>query len=165
MLFRSEEALRLHKTRRAGDLTRRSAALEELAGALDLPEAPLRIECYDISHTHGAHQVGSMVVFEDGAPRKSDYRRFTVGLDVQALHAPGLECLCHEQELGGRVDGGAAGRRGEPGRSDLDGEEPPAVHPPGRQVGGVPHDAASGELRIIKNLKMRELAQIGRAHV
>ena len=74
----AEEALRLHKTRRAGDLTRRSAALEELAGALDLPEAPLRIECYDISHTHGAHQVGSMVVFEDGAPRKSDYRRFTV---------------------------------------------------------------------------------------
>ena len=74
----AEEALRLHKTRRAGDLTRRSAALEELAGVLDLPEAPLRIECYDISHTHGAHQVGSMVVFEDGAPRKSDYRRFTV---------------------------------------------------------------------------------------
>ena len=74
----AQEALRLHKTRRAGDLTRRSAALEELAGALDLPEAPLRIECYDISHTHGAHQVGSMVVFEDGAPRKSDYRRFTV---------------------------------------------------------------------------------------
>ena len=82
MLFRSrsnaQEALRLHKTRRAGDLTQRAAALEELAGALDLPEAPLRIECYDISHTHGAHQVGSMVVFEDGAPRKSDYRRFVV---------------------------------------------------------------------------------------
>ena len=74
----AQEALRLHKTRRAGDLTQRAAALEELAGALDLPEAPLRIECYDISHTHGAHQVGSMVVFEDGAPRKSDYRRFTV---------------------------------------------------------------------------------------
>ena len=72
------EALRLHKTRRAGDLTQRSAALEELAEALDLPEAPLRIECYDISHTQGTHQVGSMVVFEDGAPRKSDYRRFVV---------------------------------------------------------------------------------------
>ena len=74
----AEEALRLHKTRRAGDLTQRSAALEELAEALDLPEAPLRIECYDISHTQGTHQVGSMVVFEDGAPRKSDYRRFVV---------------------------------------------------------------------------------------
>ena len=74
----AEEALRLHKTRRAGDLTQRSAALEELAEALDLPEAPLRIECYDISHTQGTHQVGSMVVFEDGAPRKADYRRFIV---------------------------------------------------------------------------------------
>ena len=74
----AEESLRLHKTRRASDLTQRSAALEELAEALDLPEAPLRIECYDISHTQGTHQVGSMVVFEDGAPRKSDYRRFTV---------------------------------------------------------------------------------------
>ena len=74
----AQEALRLHKTRRAGDLTQRAAALEELAEALDLPEAPLRIECYDISHTHSTHQVGSMVVFEDGAPRKSDYRRFVV---------------------------------------------------------------------------------------
>ena len=74
----AEEALRLHKTRRAGDLTQRTLALDELAEALDLPEAPLRIECYDISHTQGTYQVGSMVVFEDGAPRKSDYRRFTV---------------------------------------------------------------------------------------
>ena len=74
----AEEALRLHKTRRAGDLTQRSLALDELAEALDLPEAPLRVECYDISHTQGTYQVGSMVVFEDGAPRKSDYRRFTV---------------------------------------------------------------------------------------
>lgn len=74
----AEEALRLHKTRRAGDLTSRSQALDELAEALDLPEAPLRIECYDISHTQGTYQVGSMVVFEDGAPRKSDYRRFII---------------------------------------------------------------------------------------
>ncbi|MBO3724637.1 excinuclease ABC subunit UvrC [Actinomyces bowdenii] len=74
----AEEALRLHKTRRAGDLTQRSQALDELAEALDLPEAPLRMECYDISHTQGGHQVGSMVVFEDGAPRKSDYRRFVI---------------------------------------------------------------------------------------
>ncbi|MGK2348119.1 excinuclease ABC subunit UvrC [Actinomyces sp. W5033] len=74
----AEEALRLHRTRRAGDLSQRAQALEELAQALDLPEAPLRVECYDISHTQGTYQVGSMVVFEDGAPRKSDYRRFTV---------------------------------------------------------------------------------------
>ena len=74
----AEHALMLHKTRRAGDLTTRSQALADLAEALDLDEAPLRIECYDVSHTQGTHQVGSMVVFEDGLPRKNAYRRFIV---------------------------------------------------------------------------------------
>ncbi len=72
------QALALHKTRRAGDLTARSAALSELTEHLGLPESPLRIECYDISHTAGTEQVGSMVVFEDGIPRKSEYRHFVV---------------------------------------------------------------------------------------
>ncbi|MGO1509445.1 MAG: excinuclease ABC subunit UvrC [Actinomycetaceae bacterium] len=74
----AEQALALHKTRRAGDLTTRSQALAELTEALDLPGSPLRIECYDISHTQGTEQVGSMVVFEDGMPKKSDYRHFVV---------------------------------------------------------------------------------------
>lgn len=74
----AEHALSLHKTRRASDLTARSAALAELAEALDLDEAPLRIECYDISNLHGTNIVASMVVFEDGLPRKSEYRRFSV---------------------------------------------------------------------------------------
>ncbi|WP_127572540.1 excinuclease ABC subunit UvrC [Georgenia faecalis] len=74
----AEQALVLHKTRRAGDLTSRSQALQDLQEALDLPESPLRIECYDISHIQGQHQVGSMVVFEDGLPRKGEYRRFVV---------------------------------------------------------------------------------------
>ncbi|WP_454778004.1 excinuclease ABC subunit UvrC [Georgenia muralis] len=74
----AEQALRLHKSRRAGDLTSRSQALRELEEALGLPESPLRIECYDISHTQGSHQVGSMVVFEDGVPKKSEYRHFIV---------------------------------------------------------------------------------------
>nr|WP_297425990.1 excinuclease ABC subunit UvrC [uncultured Actinotalea sp.] len=74
----AEQALVLHRTRRAGDLTTRSQALQELQEALDLPAAPLRIECYDISTTQGSHQVGSMVVFEDGLARKSEYRHFVV---------------------------------------------------------------------------------------
>ena len=74
----AEQALALHRARRAGDLTTRSQAIKELAEALDLDQAPLRIECYDISHTGGTNQVGSMVVFEDGLPRKSEYRHFTV---------------------------------------------------------------------------------------
>ncbi len=74
----AEEALRLHRLRRTGDLTARTKALEDLAEALELAEPPLRIECFDISHSQGTNVVGSMVVFEDGLPRKSEYRRFSV---------------------------------------------------------------------------------------
>lgn len=80
----AEHALRLHKTRRAGDLTVRSQALQELQEALDLPVALLRIECYDISHIQGTNVVGSMVVVEDGLPKKSDYRKFSVTGDAAA---------------------------------------------------------------------------------
>ncbi len=72
------QALALHKTRRAGDLTTRGLALQELQEALALPEAPLRIECYDVSHLMGSDRVASMVVFEDGLPRKGEYRTFNV---------------------------------------------------------------------------------------
>jgi excinuclease ABC subunit C len=74
----AEHALKLHKSRRAGDLTMRSQALQELQEALELPVALLRIECFDISHVQGTNMVGSMVVVEDGLPKKSDYRKFTV---------------------------------------------------------------------------------------
>ena len=72
------EALTQHKLRRAGDLTARSQALEEIAEALGLATAPLRIECYDVSQIQGTDVVASMVVFEDGLARKSEYRRFIV---------------------------------------------------------------------------------------
>ena len=74
----AQHALALHKARRSSDLTSRSQALADLQEALDLESSPLRIECYDISHTGGSHQVGSMVVFEDGLPKKSEYRHFNV---------------------------------------------------------------------------------------
>src|SRR5690625_7624789 len=74
----AHHALALHKARRSSDLTSRSQALADLQEALDLESSPLRIECYDISHTGGSHQVGSMVVFEDGLPKKSEYRHFNV---------------------------------------------------------------------------------------
>ncbi|MFD9460205.1 excinuclease ABC subunit UvrC [Streptomyces sp. NPDC060027] len=85
------QALGLHKTKRASDLTTRSRALEEIAEALDLDSAPLRIECYDISHLQGDDVVASMVVFEDGLQRKSEYRRFQIkGFagqdDVRSMH-------------------------------------------------------------------------------
>jgi excinuclease ABC subunit C len=72
------QSLALHKTRRASDLTTRSKALNEIQEALGLDDAPLRIECYDVSNLQGTHVVASMVVFEDGLARKSEYRRFAI---------------------------------------------------------------------------------------
>ena len=78
----AEHALKLHKTRRAGDLTVRSQALQELQEALDLPVPLLRIECFDVSHVQGTNVVASMVVVEDGLPKKSDYRKFSITGDA-----------------------------------------------------------------------------------
>lgn len=74
----AEHALQLHRMRRSGDLTTRSKALADLQEALGMAEAPLRIECYDVSHTQGTEQMASMVVFEDGLVRKSEYRMFGI---------------------------------------------------------------------------------------
>ncbi|WP_018295575.1 excinuclease ABC subunit UvrC [Corynebacterium lubricantis] len=72
------EALHQHKLKRVGDLTARSQALQDIQDALGLEEAPLRIECTDISHIQGTDVVASLVVFEDGLPKKNDYRRYRV---------------------------------------------------------------------------------------
>ncbi|MEU8511300.1 excinuclease ABC subunit UvrC [Kitasatospora sp. NPDC048722] len=87
----AQQALALHKTKRASDLTTRSRALQEIAEALELDSVPLRIECFDISHLQGEDVVASMVVFEDGLARKSEYRRFQIkGFagqdDVRSMH-------------------------------------------------------------------------------
>ncbi len=87
----AQQSLALHKTKRASDLTTRSRALQEIADALELDSVPLRIECFDISHLQGEDVVASMVVFEDGLARKSEYRRFQIkGFegqdDVRSMH-------------------------------------------------------------------------------
>ncbi|MEV0194668.1 excinuclease ABC subunit UvrC [Kitasatospora purpeofusca] len=87
----AQQALALHKTKRASDLTTRSRALQEITDALELDSVPLRIECFDISHLQGEDVVASMVVFEDGLARKSEYRRFEIkGFegqdDVRSMH-------------------------------------------------------------------------------
>ncbi|MGQ1836978.1 excinuclease ABC subunit UvrC [Kocuria turfanensis] len=74
----ARQALKLHKSKRAGDITTRSASLQELQEALGIPVPLMRIECYDISHVQGTNVVASMVVFEDGLPRKADYRKFSI---------------------------------------------------------------------------------------
>ncbi len=84
------QALSVHKTKRASDLTTRSHALAEISDALGLATPPLRIECYDVSNLQGNNVVAAMVVLEDGLPRKSEYRRFAIQTidgqdDIQAI--------------------------------------------------------------------------------
>jgi excinuclease ABC subunit C len=128
------EALALHKTKRASDLTTRSRALEEIRDALGLDEAPLRIECYDVSNLQGSNVVASMVVFEDGLPRKSDYRRFTIrsrgrgdsANDVAAIHeviTRRFQRYLAERSQTGEV---AAGQRPDGGGGEPDASAVPA---------------------------------------
>jgi excinuclease ABC subunit C len=89
----ARQAFAQHKLKRASDLTARSLALAELQEALGLDSAPLRIECFDVSHVQGTNVVASMVVFEDGLARKSEYRRFGIrgtGPSAAAADRPGV---------------------------------------------------------------------------
>ncbi|GAA2552740.1 excinuclease ABC subunit UvrC [Streptomyces levis] len=130
----AQQALVLHKTKRASDLTTRSRALEEIADALDLDSAPLRIECYDISHLQGDDVVASMVVFEDGLARKSEYRRFQIkGFagqdDVRSMHEVITRrfrrYLAEKEKTGEWTDGqnGGDGRDGQGGEGTLAGPD------------------------------------------
>ncbi|GAA1842771.1 excinuclease ABC subunit UvrC [Agromyces salentinus] len=85
----ARQSLMLYKTRRSADFTTRSRALEDIQEALGMADAPLRIECFDVSHLSGTNIVASMVVFEDGLPRKDEYRRFTIAEstdDTDSIH-------------------------------------------------------------------------------
>jgi excinuclease ABC subunit C len=85
----AQQALMLYKTKRSADYTTRAAALADIQEALGMPEAPLRMECYDISHLQGTNVVASMVVFEDGLPRKDQYRRYSIAEtrdDTDSMH-------------------------------------------------------------------------------
>ena len=109
----AREHFQRHKLRRASDFGARSRALTELATVLGLPQAPLRIEAYDISNLGPTDTVGSMVVFEDGLPKRSDYRRFEI------KGVPGQDDFASMEEMLGRrfarlkagADGGRAAER------------------------------------------------------
>ncbi|WP_122261042.1 excinuclease ABC subunit UvrC [Ornithinimicrobium cerasi] len=106
----AQQALARHKVARSGDLTLRSQALQELQDVLELEDAPLRIESFDISHVQGTDVVGSMVVFEDGLPRKSEYRRFIVRQgtadDTAAMHEVLTRRFRHLVQAPGEEEGG-----------------------------------------------------------
>jgi excinuclease ABC subunit C len=141
----AEDQLKRHRLRRATDLTSRATALEELQRALGLKEAPLRIECYDMSHIQGSDYVGSMVVFEDGLPKRSDYRRFKVSAvqgndDYGAMYEVLTRRLRRLVEPPAPPDSALAdGEGGEPGES-----------------GGAVEDAAAGEEEMPDGRRQRK---------
>jgi excinuclease ABC subunit C len=110
----ARESFARHKLRRASDHNARARSLLALQSELGLPEAPLRIECFDISNLQGTEIVGSMVVMEDGLPKRSDYRRFKVrGLDGQDDFASMEDVLTRRfrNYLRERDEGAQAGKR------------------------------------------------------
>ncbi|MFC9946035.1 excinuclease ABC subunit UvrC [Streptomyces pratensis] len=135
----AQQALGLHKTKRASDLTTRSRALEEIAEALGLDTAPLRVECFDISHLQGDDVVASMVVFEDGLARKSEYRRFQIkGFegqdDVRSMHeviGRRFKRYLHEKERTGEWEETPAPTGPVPGPSAPTGSAPAPTQPTG----------------------------------
>ena len=103
----AKNALVLYKTRRSGDFTARSQALADIQEALDMPDAPLRMECYDVSHLSGTNIVASMVVFEDGLPRKDQYRRFSIPDstdDTESIYQTLTRRLAHLDQDGTRAE-------------------------------------------------------------
>ncbi|GAB3202343.1 excinuclease ABC subunit UvrC [Geodermatophilus arenarius] len=155
----AKEAFARHRVKRSSDLTARSLALAELQEALELPEAPLRIECIDISHVQQTNVVASMVVFEDGLAKKSDYRRFAVheGTDDTAAMAEVVRrrfARHLKEEADRRDEQGVAAEEGRPRRF---------AYPPNLLVvdGGAPQVAAAA--RSLDELGIVDVAVCGLA--
>ena len=170
----AREAMARHRTHRAGDLSTRSRALNEIQAALDLPEAPLRIECYDISNLQGEYAVASMVVFEDGLARKSEYRRFSVRgsgtggaeqNDVAAMHEViGRRFRRYLEESSRSGEVARMGETGEHGSADETEEKPGKfAYPPNLVVvdGGRPQARAAR--RALDELGIDDVAVCGLA--
>ena len=162
------ESLTLHKTRRASDLTTRSRALNEIQEALGLEEAPLRIECYDVSNLQSSHVVASMVVFEDGLARKSEYRRFSVRQrdgqgDVAAIHeviSRRFRRYLEEREDNGRslTRSGDGGHQRRPGSQES--RQRKFAYPPGLVVvDGGPAQAAAAQ-QALDELGIEDVAGV-----
>ncbi|MDR0433045.1 MAG: excinuclease ABC subunit UvrC [Bifidobacteriaceae bacterium] len=158
----AEHALALHKARRSSDLTTRSEALRQLQEALDLDDAPLRIECYDISTTQGTYQVASMVVFEDGLPRKSEYRRFEIR--GQGDEGPTDDTAAIHEVIARRFARLKAAKTDDAAPSSTPPEQPAKfAYPPSLVVvdGGPPQVAAAQ--RALEEVGMTDIALVGLA--
>lgn len=153
------QSLARHKVARAGDLTARSQALQDLQEALGLDEAPLRIEGYDIAHVQGSDVVGSMVVFEDGMARKGEYRRFIVRGDVEGR----TDDTAAMHEVLTRRFSRYLKERDKAGIDPETGEARRFAYPPHLVVvdGGAPQVAAAQ--RVLDELGIEDVALVGLA--
>ncbi len=117
-------ALALHRTKRSSDYVTRTTALTDLQEALGLPEAPLRIECFDVSHLGGTKVVGSMVVFEDGLPKKAHYRKFNIAETTDDTESIAQLVRRRVARLDGDADEDSTGFAYPPGLLIVDGGRP-----------------------------------------
>ncbi|HEY7432611.1 MAG TPA: excinuclease ABC subunit UvrC, partial [Streptosporangiaceae bacterium] len=151
----ASESLTQHKMKRASDLSTRSRALHEIQQALGLEQAPLRIECYDVSNLQSSHVVAAMVVFEDGLARKSEYRRFSIrGTfgegDVAAIHeviTRRFRRYLDEREATGELDTLGDTGSGDGGEGEVDPRQRKFAYPPSLVVidGGPAQVAAAAQ--------------------
>ncbi|ATL68503.1 excinuclease ABC subunit UvrC [Nocardia terpenica] len=177
----AQESFAQHKLKRAGDLTARSAALQGIQDALDLDSAPLRIECVDISHVQGTDVVASLVVFEDGLARKSEYRHYTIKEaagdgrsddvgSIAEVTRRRFQRLRRERDTPAEPDTTTAAAEAE----DMAGDLPPGIdprtgkprkfaYPPNLYVvdGGAPQVNAAAE--VLDELGITDVAVIGLA--
>lgn len=166
----AKEALQQHKLKRAGDFTSRSAALQGIQEALDLDSAPLRIECIDISHVQGTDVVASLVVFEDGLPRKSDYRHYAIKEAAGDGHSDDVASIAEvtrRRFLRHSADGSADGTGGdlapEAALDPQTGRPRKFAYPPNLFVvdGGAPQVAAAAA--VLDELGVTDVAVVGLA--
>ncbi len=146
----ARESFVRHRLQRTSDHNSRARALESLQQELGLPDAPLRVECYDMSHLQGTDYVGSMVVFEDGLPKKSEYRHFRV-----ATVAGNDDYAAMEEVLTRRLTSLLAEEAGAAGTATANGSEvdgTPAPSPPRRRFSYPPQllllDGGLGQLNV-----------------
>jgi excinuclease ABC subunit C len=157
------EAFAQHKLKRAGDLTARSAALRELQDALGLDSAPLRIECTDVSHVQGTDVVASLVVFEDGLSRKSEYRRFAIRAGAEGGDVGSIAEVVRRRFARYQAEAALPSDPDRPGIDPETGRPRKFAYPPNLLVvdGGAPQVAVAAD--VLAELGVTDVPVIGLA--
>ena len=159
------EALAQHKLKRAGDFNARSEALQSIQDALGLADAPLRIECVDVSHVQGTDVVASLVVFEDALPKRSDYRHFAIREAAGAGRSDDVGSIAEvtRRRFLRHLSDAAQGHKGGGHKGEGEGRARRFAYPPNLYVvdGGAPQVNAAQA--VLDELGITDIAVIGLA--